>query len=407
MVIQQVGMDKQQYKKILVSQHGQHIDVKKIRRYQAWLRKTIHRQFFIAVVLLFFLGMCVLTLNNPHGRDNIPFKYDVSPSGISSQFDVNTLINQEQSSFYRLTKALNLPQKRLDRLQNSETFQPSDLVVEWSPTPINHIINSRDNKKTPTFMVRGDNNSYFYGYVYTARLNTPLLVDPLSQFAIVKSSGNILTSWQYAQTQSDCFASENDTVSQIRCPHNESIVTGIDVKNTKKNVIAEYVKSHPYAVLQYTLHLKNSTNQDFTFTPEVFIGDLVEYGKITSVNGGEFDTVNGTIRWPKATVSPGTIHAVQFTLKLYSRFPSTPQNLSHSSSYDCQLSIFYGIEKTLSVVCPPQKVVERFIHQPDSRLFIPFLGVLISVSSLLLLRNIQLYRESRFLLRSIQKGRKL
>jgi hypothetical protein len=184
-------------------------------------------------------------------------------------------------------------------------------------------------------------------------------------------------------------------------------VTDIDVKNTKKNVIAEYVKSHPNDVLQYTLHVKNVTNQGFTFTPEVFIGDLIEYGKITSVNGGELGIDNGIIRWPKATVLPGTIHAVQFTLKLHDRFSSTPQNLSHSSSYDCQLSIFYGTEKTLSVVCPPQKVIERFIHQPDSRLFIPLLGAVVGVTSLLLLRNIQLYHESRFLLRSIQKGRKL
>jgi hypothetical protein len=400
-------MDKQQYKKILVSQRVQHIDVKKIRHYQSWLQKTIHRQFFTTVILLLFLGIYLLVMNNHHSRDDIPFKYDVSPNGIDSQFDVDTLINQEQSLFYRLTKALDLPRGSFDRLQNSNTFQPSDLVVEWSPAPINYAINSQDDKKSPTFMVKGDNNSYFYGYAYPARLNTPLFIDTLSQFAIDKSSGNILTSWQYAQTQSDCFTTENDTVSQIRCPHNESITTRVDVKNIKRNVVAEYVKSHPSDVLLYALQLKNLTHQDFTFTPEVFVGDLMEYGKITSIENGGHNAKSGVIRWPQATVSPGAIHTVHFTLTLHNRFPSSPQNIYRSSSYDCQLSIFYGTEKTLSVVCPPQKVVERFVHQPNSKLFMPLLGILIGSNSLLLFRNMQLYRESRFLLRSIQKGSKL
>lgn len=377
--------------------------VKSIRQHQLWLEKTVKSQTIITLMAFILLAVYYFFTTNSHSPYSLPYIYDTVPSGISSSFHAETSFSKSESKFKKLASALQISEDELQNLNNdASNFKTSDITVEWSPVPINQYIFD-PNKNTSTFMVQKD-DVQFYGFAYSSYNRPDLLVSESGEFAIVKASGNILTSWEKAQDLSNCFKTENDTTSPTQCPHNEAIETNIYVKNLTRNVQADYIKSHPNDVLEYKFLLKNNSPTDFVFTPRIFVGDILEYGDITNSKDMYLDKAAGFAAFKKIQIPNGSQHTVTIKLKLGSSILSTPQNLNRPSSYDCQLSVFYGVEKTTKIICPPQKVVERFLHKPYSPYFSTGLWILALSNLFLLYRNKQLLKETMILGSHIKKG---
>lgn len=367
--------------------------VKSIRQHQLWLEKTIRSQKIVVLLSFILIALYYFLTTSPNSSSPLPYIYDTVPSGVSSSFQAETLLSKSESKLTKLAAALNIPKGELQNLSvGGDNFKTTDIVVEWSPTPINQNI-FKPNKNTSTFMVQKD-GVRFYGFAHPSYNSQDILVSRLGDFAIVKSSGNILTSWEKAQNLSDCFSTEDDSISPFNCPHSEAIETNITVKNLTRNVRADYIKSHPNDTLEYRFSLKNNSSNDFTFTPQVFVGDLIEYGNIINLRDMHLNKNTGFASFKKSRVQAGKKHEVIVKLKLYSSILSTPQNLTRPNSYDCQLSVFYGVEKTTKIICPPQKVVERFLHKPYSPYFLIGLWLLAISNLFLLCRNSQLLKET-------------
>jgi hypothetical protein len=377
--------------------------VKSIRQHQLWLEKTIKSQKVITLITFILIVIYYFLTTSSHSPSSLPYIYDTVPSGVSSSFHAETSFSKSESKLKKLASALQISEGELQNLSNdSSKFKTSDITVEWSPAPINqNILNP--NKNTSTFMVQ-KNDMQFYGFSYPSYDRHDLLVSKSGEFAIVKASGNILTSWEKAQNISNCFKTENDTTSPTQCPHSEAIETDINVKNLTKNVQADYIKSHPSDVLEYKFLLKNNSPNNFTFEPRIFVGDLLEYGDIINLKDMYIDRTTGFADFKKVQIPVGNQHTVTIKLKLSSSILSTPQNLNRPNSYDCQLSVFYGVEKTTKIICPPQKVVERFLHKPYSPHFSIGLWILALLNLFLLYRNRQLLKETMVLDNHIKKG---
>lgn len=338
---------------------------------------------------------------------------DTIYGGFSSRQDILVEYDSGNSVFRQAADALSISRAELEKTTDNGDAgwinNKSSLVVAWSHSPIYKAINETAKPTyNSSFLALSKNNDFrYYGHIEgNNRLDMPsdgILSGHSSQagdFAILKNSGNFLTSNFNADT---CYKQPQDNLSYLNCPNSNSIKTETTIKNLDYKTGAEFIKNHPGDPLQYNLKLTNQSSGQINLQPELYVGDILEYAKLTDIGNAQLDNKNQILHWPKTTVGTGVSKTYTLTVQILDKTPLSPQGASNGTSYDCQISSFFGGTKNISLVCPTPKIIERMLALPPEQSFIALAWLGFVINILLYTRTNILTKESGLILKNIRR----
>jgi len=202
------------------------------------------------------------------------------------------------------------------------------------------------------------------------------------------------------------------------CPYNDSLwvqdmscsaelILSVDAINLTTSTRATSQATHADDRLQYNLHTTNTSSSPKTIPIEMSVDDLVEYGSVIDPGGGTLDQETKKVSWGVITIRPGQTDTRSFVLQLDDKLPTTPQAVDNTKAYDCKLTTMYGNYLSVSVDCPPTKVVEGIIKQlpkADVATNIAFSISLLAIVVYFYVRARQLNREIRIVRKDFNVG---
>lgn len=202
------------------------------------------------------------------------------------------------------------------------------------------------------------------------------------------------------------------------CPYNNSLwaqdnscnrelILSVDATNLSNRTPATSQAARADDRLQYNLHTTNTSNSPKVVPIEMAVDDLVEYGTIIDPGGGTFDQDVKKVSWGAVTIGPGQTDTRSFVLQLDDNLPTTPQAVDNTKAYDCRLNTMYGNTLTITVDCPPTKIVEGLVKQlPETSIEanIAFSIALLAIVIFFYARARQLNREMRIIRKDFNLG---
>ncbi len=284
------------------------------------------------------------------------------------------------------------------------------LVVSWSRSPI-YKINLNENQPTGSLSFLATNKSgsfLYYGHAVDsaslAHIDSKVVhghSDISNDFAILEDSGNILTTSYLADT---CYKIPDETLSYVNCSNGNTFKSQTYVTNLSYKTNAKYMRNHPGDRLQYAVELLNKGQKTITFSPNIYLGDVLEYSKIIDVDMARFDESNKTLQWPKTSIKPGQQKTFTFVVQILDPVPIIASGATNAASYDCYMSSLVGNITNIKVLCPTPKIAEKQLSKPPDSSILALAWLILIFNILIYLRVYIFSKEHELILKSI--GRK-
>lgn len=174
------------------------------------------------------------------------------------------------------------------------------------------------------------------------------------------------------------------------------------VNNTEEN--SPLVK--PGNHLTYNIIAKNTTSSTLSFTPIVYLHDILPYGDIINTDTGTTDDKKTTITWAATPLEPNQTLEHFFTVRIHPTISASARNQANPYAHDCTITTQLATSN-LPVQCPPTKNFELLLSylpsvSPNITLLIT--SSLLAITLLLYKRTRQHEEELRLVRHNINKG---
>ena len=113
--------------------------------------------------------------------------------------------------------------------------------------------------------------------------------------------------------------------------------------------------------MHYDLQLENTGQTAIRLSPELYIGDILEYSNLTSVENAKYDKITDRLLWSQITLQPGQEVSYGFGVQLTNPSPLNARGATNTTSYDCHISSYFGETTNIKLACPTPKVLERML----------------------------------------------
>ena len=144
------------------------------------------------------------------------------------------------------------------------------------------------------------------------------------------------------------------------------------------------------------------------------MSDVFEYADIIDLGGGSLikpagneNTTATSITWPVTAIKPGTTLTKTVSVKVKAVIPAIATHQTARGSYDCKMSNVFGNTLNVSVLCPPEKTVERVVTQlprTGASENMIFAGAVLAVVTYFYARARQVKKEVRLIRRDLNAG---
>ncbi len=213
----------------------------------------------------------------------------------------------------------------------------------------------------------------------------------LGWFAIIQSNGSLATKGTPA------------SINPVNLP-NGTPMRSISVRNLT-NPGATTAKSHDK--LSYTLQQSNKgmVSMDTTFT--IRLADVLEYASLIDNGGGNFNETTDTLTWQDAQLAPGESQQRTFVVQILSDVPATGVGKSNPASFDCTLTLAFGVISETPVECPLVKVAEgifSLLPSAGAGINIGFAIALFAIVAFFYIRTRQLRKEIKVIRHNFNAG---
>ncbi len=367
-------------------------------------RQRLMKQYLF---LLFLSGLFLLTqffgILAPGTPPDEAVKGSVEPSGITSNQTLLSRYDTRQSAVRNLAEILSISREELEAAKETVVSGNSSPLVEWSLAPTFVSALSSGESSNPSFVIKGPAGISYYGhYVKPGEKRQANALGGQSNkagsFAVLKQTGNFISSRAAALKTDSCarVLTENTPV----CPSHDLVKNSIAINNLTYKTEAKFIKTHPGDELAYSLSIRNMNSEAVNILPEIHVGDILEYSRLTDNAGGSLDQRTQILSWQKTVIPPKQTRFYNFKIQIVNSIPSVAQSNLNKASYDCRLSTFFGDTYSLRLACPVQKVVEKFINMPFNPLLLALAGVFFCISVLLYTRSYVLHRELDIILKT-------
>ncbi len=213
----------------------------------------------------------------------------------------------------------------------------------------------------------------------------------LGQFAILQSSGNLITA--------------KSPLPQPQCLDGNSCTTNIIKSSTTTNISQGFVDASSVIakandLISYTITIENTTQNPITFNLTDSLDDILEYTTLFDKGGGILNATTKTLVWPNLTLSPNDTQTRTFVVQILNNIPATANGTSDSTSYDCVISNVFGNSIDVGIDCPTPKIVEKVatvLPKAGPTANIIFMITILAISTYFYARSRQLKSEVRLL----------
>lgn len=174
---------------------------------------------------------------------------------------------------------------------------------------------------------------------------------------------------------------------------------------TGANLTTNPIKASENDIISYTLSATNLLTHTEKFTFVDNISDLLEYGDIYRLNGGQIK--DNSIFWPETQINSGESAERSFSIKIKSKLPLSARNPNTPTSFDCKLTNNFGNFTQVYLSCPPLKYVENFtsyLFNIDAIFTILFISIILIVQIILFIRTKILLKEIKFIRQNYTTG---
>lgn len=306
--------------------------------------------------------------------------------GVSSREDLLQRYQQDQASLQKILHKLGLTPQDISATNLHQDFhQQNPYRYRFARLP---LPSTQDGHLKLAY----DTNRYIFASpLDTALSSEPALVGntlSLGSFAILLRSGDIVVE-------------KSPESSAPLTP--AGINLSIDVvNNTRENVTS--VKSGDH--LTYNIIAKNTTNSNLSFTPTVYLHDILPYGDIINTDKGTIDAKKTTITWEPTSLKPDQSIEHFFTARIHPTISASARSQANPYAHDCVITTQLATSN-LPVHCPLAKNFELFLsHLPSisPAITLPAMGGLFMIALLLYKRTRQHEEELRLIRHNINKG---
>lgn len=367
------------------------------------IAKTAKRGVLVILSALFLCLQYLVLFFPTQSANSADLSSDSVYGGFSSKQDLLLEYEAKKSPFRDSAEALSVTRNDLvnttDQILKDWVPTKSSLVVAWSSSPVYSMAQEDSSQPNNQHFVAlsNDGSSHFFGHIvdakYLVKSNAQILSGYSSKagkFAILKSNGNFLTTNYNADT---CYNNPNAYLSYTHCPSSNSFETKILVTNLSYKTEGQYIKNRPGDKLQYDLTLQNKGQSDITLKPELYIGDILEYSELTTVDAARFDKKTNTLQWPEIRLASGEKQVYSFGIQILGTIPINPRGSTNGSSYDCYMTSFFGEVSSIKVSCPTPKIIERMLSAAPENSLIALSWLVFAVNLLLWLKVYILSKE--------------
>ncbi len=388
--------------------------VGELKDYHKNLVNTVaKRGLLVLLSALFLLLQYVGVIFPAHSANSTSTESDAIYGGVDSKQEMLIRYDSKDSTFRSSSDALSITRDELAK--TSETSlrnwlaSNQSLVVAWSRSPVYRLDSEPLQSNTrSSFLALANQNSFkYYGHSVDGQSlgqsNKKVLAGYSSRsghFAILKDSGNLITTSSEADT---CYKKPDDPVSYVNCTNSNTFKSRTTVTNISYNNDARYIKNRVGDRLQYDIALKNSSSKPIHLTPEIYIGDILEYAELTNVDQARFDGQLDMIEWPQTTIEPGQEKTFSFIAQLLNPVPINPKGSTNATSYDCYMSSFFGGITNVKVYCPTPKTMERMLSAPPVNSLIALSWIILIVNILLYIKINIVSKEHGHILRAVRR----
>lgn len=174
------------------------------------------------------------------------------------------------------------------------------------------------------------------------------------------------------------------------------------VNNTNEQTTPVRAGDH----LTYNIVAKNTTASPISFTPTIYLHDILPYGDIINTDKGTIDDKKTTIAWEPVTLAPEQSIEHFFTVRTHPTISASALSQTNPYAHDCTITTQLA-HSSLAVQCPLKKDFELFLaHLPFvSPFMLIFIVASLSIISLLLYKRTRQHEEELRLIRhNINKG---
>ncbi len=191
-------------------------------------------------------------------------------------------------------------------------------------------------------------------------------------------------------------------------------LTKVVANRTQRIENAHGTTAKPGDVLEFHMTIKNTGKDTGSFTPEDDITDMREYADIIHTGGGSFrsdatlvQSAQSIVKWDAVSLKPNESTTKILTAKVKETIPTTSRHESARNSYDCKITNVFGQTVTVSMECPPEKVVESVISElprTGTRANLIAAGAVLAIVTYFYLRSRQLKKEVRLIRHDLNAG---
>jgi len=281
------------------------------------------------------------------------------------------------------------------------SFITGSVKRSWGHNPIHGesnqekptVIRDKDGKKVTTVYSRplylsNGKDARIYGWIGHSK--------KVGWFAIMQACGNLVT---------EKIPPPPEKPPEPEPGEIQLSKTAVNV--SQGNVAASSIAARENDKITYTLTAKNVGGVKKETELADFIGDVLEYSRLTDKGGGAFNETTKTLTWPNITLKPGETQTRTFAVQLYDQIPATPVGSSDPNSYNCLMENVFGNNVTVPVTCAPPKVIERVTTElpqtgPTENMI--FAGIVLSVVTFFFFRSRQMNKEVRLIRRDLNAG---
>lgn len=337
---------------------------------------------------------------------------DTIYGGYSSKQSMLLEYDSKKSPFGSAANSLSISRNDLEKTQESTLRQwvptKSSLVVAWSPSPVYTMpLEDTSEPYNQYFVAVGDNDFHYFGHIvdakYVIKSDAKIVSghsDSSGSFAVLQDSGNFLTT-NYSADR--CYKEPGAQLSYTFCPSSNSFEATTLVTNINRKTDAQFIKNRPGDKLQYSLTLENKGNSTITLKPELYIGDILEYSKLTSVDSARLEKKTETLQWPDTSIAVGEKKMYGFEVQIEDPVPISPKGSTNGASYDCYMTNVFGNASNVKLACPTPKIIEKLLSTPpeSSLLLISWLVFVINI--LLWIRTYILSKEYGHIVKKVRR----
>lgn len=202
-----------------------------------------------------------------------------------------------------------------------------------------------------------------------------------------------------------CSGDDSLWIKDQKCVGNLISTKTAENNRTNKPAASTIAKSGDKITYKVNIENNGKAEKEAMFSEE--LEDVLEYATLTDLGGGSLDKKTGVLTWPKINLKAGEKQTRIFTVQVRAQIPSTPQGVSHPTSYDCKMTNAFGNTVEVAVACPVAKQVEKTITslpKTGASENMIFAGALLSVAAFFYARTRQMRKEVKLIRRNINSG---